>query len=338
MVYLPTWVRWDQMRQRPQYLLVAFAAAGHPVYFVDPLEPEPRQVDGVRIVPDVAQVPKQGVILYVHFAPMRHMFGLFDDPVVVYDILDDLSIYEADEVDVPPERRVAAHHPHVMREAQVVIVSNRVLADTHRAERPDLIVVENGVDPARFGRPAPRPADLPEEGPIVGYHGAVSYWFDFELLEQVASRRPEWRFVLVGPVDPRVKERAEQLAQLPNLVLLGERPSDDMPGYVQGFDVGSIWFQVTPMTRGVTPLKMYEYLAAGKGCVSTPLPACVEEPEVRTASDPEGFVAELEAELAAATDPAVVEARKLAARAHSWSARLEPALQRLRDLGLERLE
>lgn len=334
-VYLPTWVRWDHMRQRPQYLLAAFAAAGHPVYFVDPLEPQARQVDGVRIVPDVSQAPTRGAILYVHFAPMRHMFELFEDPVIVYDILDDLSIYDADEVDVSPERRVAAHHPAVMREAHVVVVSNRVLAETHRPERYDLIVVENGVDPDRFGRPAPRPSDLPREAPIVGYHGAVSYWFDFPLLEEVARLRPEWRFVLVGPVDPRVGEQAERLAQASNVTLLGERPPDAMPGYVQAFDVGSIWFEVTDMTRGVTPLKMYEYLAAGKGCVSTPLPACVEAPEVRTASDPDAFVAELEAELASAGDPGVVEARRRAARAHSWEARLEPALRRLAELGLD---
>ena len=328
------------MRQRPQYLLAAFATAGHPVYFIDPREPEERRAEGVRIVNGVDRVPKRGVILYVHFAPMRHMFSLFDQPAVVYDLLDDLSIYEPDEIGLPAERRVASHHPHVMGSADVVLVSNRVLAERHSSERPDLLLVPNGVDPGRFGKLAERPPDLPDpdpDRPIIGYHGAVSLWFDFDLLERVARLRPAWRFVLVGPVDDRVADRAAALGKFPNIRLLGEKSSDDMPGYVQGFDVGTIWFQVNEMTLGVTPLKMYEYLAAGVPCVATPLPACVDEPEVATAADPDRFIADVEAALASGRDPAGAAARRAAARQHSWDAHLSPVLGKLRELGLDRV-
>lgn len=339
-VYLPTWLEWDTMRQRPQYLLAAFAAAGHPVFFVDTREPEARWASGVQIVPGLEHVPTRGVILYVHFAPIRTLFDRFDRPAIVYDLLDDLTIYDADEVGFPEERRVRAHHPHVMAAADVVIVSNPVLAERHRGERADLVLVQNGVDPATFGGPAVRPADLPEPDParpIIGYHGAVAYWFDFDLITAVAALRPDWRFVLVGPVDERVRREAEQLAAVPNIEMLGERPSDAMPGYVQGFDVGAIWFRITEMTLGVTPLKMYEYLAAGVPCVSTPLPACVDEPSVATAADPESFVAGLEEALATAHDPEAMIERRAIAATHSWQARLEPAFGRLQALGVDRV-
>lgn len=339
-VYLPTWLQWDTMRQRPQYLLAAFAAAGHPVYFVDTREPAPRRAAGVQIVPGLEHVPTSGAILYVHFAPIRALFDRFDRPAIVYDLLDDLSIYDADEIGYPEERRVRAHHPHVMAAADVVIVSNPLLAERHRAERADLLLVQNGVDPAIFGTGVARPADLPDPDPArptIGYHGAVAHWFDFDLITAVARRAPDWRFVLVGPVDERVRREADLLAALPNVELMGERPSDAMPGYVQGFDVGAIWFQITEMTQGVTPLKMYEYLAAGVPCVSTPLPACVEEPAVATAADPDTFVARLREALAASGDLNLMVERRKAAEAHSWQARLEPALERLRALGLERV-
>jgi glycosyltransferase involved in cell wall biosynthesis len=339
-VYLPTWLQWDTMRQRPQYLLAAFAAAGHPVFFVDPREPRPRRVSGVEIVPGLEHVPISGAILYVHFAPIRTLFDRFVHPAVVYDLLDDLTIFDADEVGYPEERRVRTHHPFVMAAADVVIVSNSVLAERHRAEREDLLLVQNGVDPTMFGTPAPRPSDLPDPDParsIIGYHGAIAYWFDFDLITAVARRAPDWRFVLVGPVDERVRHEADLLATLPNVDLLGERPSDAMPGYVQGFDVGAIWFQLTEMTQGVTPLKMYEYLAAGVACVSTPLPACVEEPAVATAADSETFVARLGEALATSGDLDVMAKRRAAAEAHSWQARLEPALERLKALGLDRV-
>lgn len=338
-VYLPTWARWDVMRQRPQYLLAAFAAAGYDVYFVDPRESTPRTQDGVRIVTSIRQVPAGGVILYVHFAPLRHMFERFADAVVVYDLLDDLSIYDASEEGLPAERRVTAHHPHVMKEAAIVTVSNEVLFQRHRAERDDLILVPNGVEPERFATVQPRPADLPAadpDRPIIGYHGAIADWFDFDTLTVVAQTRPDWRFVLVGPVDPVATTRAAELESLPNVWLLGERPSGEMPAYVQAFDVGAIWFKVNTMTEGVTPLKMYEYLAAGVPCVSTPLPACVAEPAVATASDTGGFVAELSAALSAISDETRRTMREEVALHHSWKSHLQPVLDRLEAEGLDR--
>ena len=337
-VYLPTWARWDVMRQRPQYLLSAFAAAGYPVYFVDPRESKQREQDGVQIVTSIRQVPAGGVILYVHFAPLRHMFERFEDTVVIYDLLDDLSIYDASEEGLPLERRVAAHHPHVMQAADIVTVSNEVLEQRHRVERGDLILVPNGVDPDRFSERRPRPADLPQadpDSPMIGYHGAVAEWFDFDLLTAVATARPDWRFVLLGPVDPTVTARASDLEELPNVLLLGERPSGEVPAYVQAFDVGAIWFQVNTMTEGVTPLKMYEYLAAGVPCVSTPLPACVAEPAVATASEAAGFIGELKAALH--RDESQKATRDEVARRHSWDGHLRPVLERLEANHLDRV-
>lgn len=339
-VYLPTWARWDVMRQRPQYLLSAFAAAGYVVYFIDPREKQPRIQDGVTIVTSIRQVPAGGVILYVHFAPLRHLFERFDDAVVIYDLLDDLSIYDNSEEGLPPERRVAAHHLHVMAGADIVTVSNEILEQRHRAERDDLILVPNGVDPVRFSTPQPRPADLPDadpDHPVIGYHGAIAEWFDFELFAEVAKAAPDWRFVLVGPVDPAATARAKDLEELPNAWLLGERPSDAMPAYAQAFDVGAIWFQVNTMTEGVTPLKMYEYLAAGVPCVATPLPACIAEPAVSTAGDAVSFQQGLHEALAESADETQRAARREVARRHSWSQNLRPVLELLEQSSLDRV-
>jgi len=334
-VYLPTWVHWDVMRQRPQYLFTAFAAAGHPVYFVDHTEKGVRQEGDVTICGSMREVPRSGVIIYLHFAPLRHLIDNFEDAVVVYDILDDLSIYDSDEMGLPEGRKVRSHHTDLIERADVVLVSNPVLAERHQEERPDLVMVSNGVDPEAFGKPVERPEDLPDAGPdspIIGYHGMISTWFDFDLLEGVMAERPNWRFVLVGPIAPDVADRVESLKDQSNLIVLGERPSDVMPGYVQGFDVGVIWFEVDRMTEGVTPLKMYEYLAAGVPCVATPIPACVAEPLVETADDVTGMVAAIETSLD--TDGQTLRA---AAREHSWDKNLGQALDRLDKLDVRRV-
>jgi len=334
-VYLPTWAHWDVMRQRPQYLLSAFASAGHPVYFVDPGERGVRQQGNVTICGSLRDVPRSGVIVYLHFAPLRHLIDNFEDAVVVYDVLDDLSIYDSDEMGLPEGRKVRSHHAPLVERAEVVLVSNTVLASRHEEERADLILVGNGVDAEVFGMSAPRPSDLPQseiDAPIIGYHGMISTWFDFELFEGVMEERPNWRFVLMGPVDPDVSERVKALRDRPNLTVLEERPSNAMPGYVQGFDVGVIWFKVNLMTEGVTPLKMYEYMAAGVPCVATLIPACVEEPLVATADGASAMLVSIENALAADGEPL-----REAAREHSWTKSLAPALNRLDELGVRRV-
>ena len=329
-VYLPTWAQWDVMRQRPQFLLEAFAGSGHPVYFVDPREPGSREADGVSIVPSLAQVPGEHVILYVHFAPLRQMADRFADAVVVYDILDDLSIYEADEIGLPVERTVAHHHQFVVEGADQVIASNAILAERHLAERSDLILVENGVDAQRFSEPVRRPADLSDaEGPIIGYRGAVAQWFDFSLLRATAEAEPEWRFVLVGPIDGRVVGDVASLSDLENVEFIGERDPDTMPGYAQAFDVEAVWFVVDELTRGVTPLKVFEALAAGTPVVSTPLPACEAIPGVRTATGSPAFREALRRALRDANDPKWRAQAAATSREADWSRRLRPLLDRL---------
>ncbi len=331
-VYLPTWVQWDVMRQRPQFLLEAFAGAGHPVYFADPRERTPRTVGGVSIVPSLDDVPGEHVILYLHFAPLRELVERFVDAVVVYDILDDLTIYEADEVGLPAERTVAHHHPFLLDRADQLIVSNPVLAERHGSERPDLILVENGVDAARFSDPAPRPADLPNAGgPVIGYRGAIAQWFDFDLLRTVAEAEPGWLFVLVGPIDDRVTAEARSLSSLPNVEFLGEHSSDEMPGYAQAFDVEAVWFVVDELTQGVTPLKVFESLAAGTPVVSTPLPACESIPGVRIAAEPAVFRDALRSSLQDAADPDWRRRAVATADDADWSRRLGPLLRRLDD-------
>lgn len=331
-VYLPTWAQWDVMRQRPQFLLEAFARAGHPVYFVDPRESAPRSVGGVSIVPSLDAVPAEHVILYLHFAPLSDLIERFADAIVIYDILDDLTIYESDEMGLPAERTVAHHHPLLMERADQAIVSNPVLAARHRSERDDLILIENGVDAQRFGTPMARPAELPDlDAPLVGYRGAVAQWFDFDLLAAVAEAGPEWRFVLVGPVDARVAGDVDAVSALPNVEFIGERSPDAMAGYAQAFDVEAVWFVVDDLTQGVTPLKVFESLAAGTPVVSTPLPACDAIPGVRIAAEPAGFADALLAAMQDGSDP---EWRRQAAETADradWKRRLEPLLRRLDD-------
>lgn len=331
-VYLPTWLSWGVLHERPHYLMETFAAAGHPVYFVDPRAPASRFDDGVTIVPTLADVPASHAILYTHFPKTRDLAERFADPVVVYDILDDLSMYDANEQGVPEEQRAAFHHADLVRDADVVVASNPVLVDKHRGERDDIILVENGVDVARFTAQTRRPRDLPPP-PVIGYHGSVHPWFAFDLMEQVASQRSDWNVVVVGPVNPAVSEHVARLEVLPNVHFLGERRPAEMPSYAQAFDVGVLWRRINEITAGMTPLKLNEYLAAATPVVSTPIPAAEASPAVITAEDGDGMIAAIEEALARHDDSVwQTLAATLAAEA-DWTRRIDPLFRRLETEG-----
>jgi glycosyltransferase involved in cell wall biosynthesis len=336
-VAVPTWLRWNDLRQRPHELLGALARSGHPVFFVDPTRRTPIDDAGVTIVPTIRDLPASGVVLYTHFAPARTLFDRFDGAAVVYDVLDDLSMYASGERGLPPGRRVEDHHGRLMADSDLVIASSQTLVERHRAERADLLLVENGVDIARFGVPRPRPDDMPAGAPVVGYHGAIAPWVDFELLTASALMRPHWSFVLVGPVLPEAVPMARALERLGNVHLLGERAAADIAAYVGSFDVGTVPFRIDRMTEAVSPLKMFEYLAAGVPVVATPLPACAAVPVVRIAAGVDDFVTQLEAALADGAEAGYAgEARRLA-EAASWDRRIEPLLERLDALGARRV-
>ena len=323
------------MRQRPQYLLEAFARAGHDVYFVDPREPVSRMADGVHIVPSLKLVPRSHVILYVHFTLVYGMVDSFESPVIVYDILDDLSIYDDDEAGTPEKRRVRAQHPAVMERADLVTASASALLSAHLEERSDILLVENGVDPDRFGGEHPTPDALSSlDGPIVGYHGAVARWFDIDLLVHVAEALPEFQFVVVGPVDPDVQVAFDGLAALPNVLSLDAVRSDEIAAYVAAFDVGVIPFVVDSLTAAVSPLKMYEFLGAGVPIVATPLPVGTDHPLVRTASDPDGFTSQIIAALSDRRDPDFARNAAAAAAEASWENRAAQIRNALKERGM----
>lgn len=126
-----------------------------------------------------------------------------------------------------------------------------------------------------------------------------------------------------------------ELAALPNVEHIPEQPGDQIPGFVRGFSVGLVPFVVDEMTQGVTPLKMYEYMACGVPVVASPLPACVDHPGVATGDTPESIADEI----GRALNLRETEHQQLLAygREASWDDRLRPLLAKLEQLELLRV-
>jgi len=192
---------------------------------------------------------------------------------------------------------------------------------------PRLAIIPNGADVAHFccarqpGTAAPEELkDLPR--PLVGYIGAISDWLDQELLRAAALAHPDWSVVLIGPVDTD----ASCLKTLPNVRLLGHKAYSELPSYLNCFDVAVIPFKINELTRGVNPVKLYEYLAAGKPVVSSDLPEVRPfRPLVSIAREPDQFVRKIEEELAADSPEKAAERLRVAGL-NSWEARAAAAV------------
>lgn len=161
--------------------------------------------------------------------------------------------------------------PVLMRKADAVLCNSLDFTDRARQYNPASHYIGNGFDNRLYADTLPRPvpadlADIP--GPIIGYVGALlTLRLDLPLLLTLAQRHPAWSFVLIGREDECFAGSA--LHQLPNVYFLGHRHPNEVPGYIQAFDVCINPQLLNEITIGNFPLKILEYLALGKPVVAT---------------------------------------------------------------------
>ena len=159
----------------------------------------------------------------------------------------------------------------MMTKSDFVMANSAYLADYARESNPQSYDSGQGFDMSKFSGDhiQQRPEDLSAiKGPIIGYLGAlISMRLDIALLEQIAQAKPEWQLVLVGPQDDDFK--ASALHQMDNVHLMGHRPVDQAPNYINAFDVCINPQAINYMTIGNYPRKIDEYLCLGKPTVAT---------------------------------------------------------------------
>jgi len=191
---------------------------------------------------------------------------------LVYHCVDNLSAVPGVDVVAYTAEEVC-----LLKEADVVFTTSAALAEHCEQYNHNTHYLSNVVDAKHFSQAleaGPIPSDLamiPE--PRLGYHGVLSdYKIDFQLLLDVASSHPNWSFVFIG--EEREGQSSPlflQLSRLPNVHFLGYRSYDVLPYYLRGIQIGLLPSLVNDYTRGMFPMKYYEYVAAGLRVVSTQL-------------------------------------------------------------------
>jgi glycosyltransferase involved in cell wall biosynthesis len=330
-------LRWNFVWQRPQQLLSRLAKRWRVIFIEEPTPGAPRDVLEVcEAAPNVQiwrpQVTGEAPGFHDDRLPVLQKLvegGLREHAVsdywawfytpmavplasclkprgVVYDCVDDF----AQLPDAP--RQLVQRENALFKRADLVFTAGRSLFNAKRNRHPDVHCFPGSVDAQHFANAQgehPLHADIPR--PRLGYSGVIDDRINLQLIDAIATARPEWNIVMVGPV---VKADATKLPRRDNIHWLGPQSYDDLPRLISGWDVCLLPYALGDATKSISPAKTLEYMACGRPAVSTSIRDIVEPwgHLVRVADTPEGFIADIEMLMARTKEQQDEHARQLA--------------------------
>jgi glycosyltransferase involved in cell wall biosynthesis len=136
-----------------------------------------------------------------------------------------------------------------------------------------------GVEIEHFGKARDPETQIPADidfmaRPILGWFGVVDERVDYAMVGEMARKRPDWSFAMVGPV---VKIDPNLLPHSPNLYWMGGRDYQQLPNYCAAFDICMMPFAMNASTQYINPTKGLEYMATGRPTISTPVKDVVRQ-------------------------------------------------------------
>ncbi len=261
-------------------------------------------------------------VLWTYWPNSGDLVGRLGERVAVYHCIDEFATRAYPLVGAGVIARMEAA---LCRKVDCIFARTQELAEAKARFNPCTTYLPGGVDialfdPARVTEDAAEMAALPH--PRVGFLGTVDDRVDTELLAAVARQLPHVTFVVAGPVKQHLVDMGA-LAALPNVYFLPAFAHVDAPALVAALDVCLIPYRINSYTKGLSPLKLYEYLAMGKPVVATDLPYLRREAaHIDIAAGVDAFRAAIAKHLAS-PPTATTQARwRAAAAAVSWEAQV----------------
>ena len=287
-------LRWDFVFQRPQHLLTRCARdrrvffIEEPVYGNGSMRLDVREVeaglhvvvpqlpDGLRSEIAINAVMKEMTrqlfsdhdiedYVFWYYTPMALKFTEHFNPIAsIYDCMDELSAFKGADSQLP------ALEQQLFRCVDLVFTGGQSLYEAKCTQHEAIHAFPSSIDASHF-RKARTAVNDPEDQsaiphPRLGFFGVIDERFDVELLEQLAAKRPDWSFIMIGPI---VKIDPASLPSHPNIHYLGSKKYSELPDYLAGWDIALLLFARNESTRFISPTKTPEYLAAGKPVIST---------------------------------------------------------------------
>lgn len=287
-------LRWNFVYQRPQHLLSRFALQDKVVVVEEPLFDAEKSYleeksisDNLRVLvphltvnlsPDESIFQQQillktwyqrnGIQKYIawFYTPMAMQLAtiLPAAALIIYDCMDELSAFKYAPASLKEKETL------LLQKADLVFTGGYSLYEAKKNLHPEIYPFPSSLDKKHFSqarsidRVPPDQRDIPH--PRIGFFGVLDERFNIELLQKIASLKPGWHFVIIGPT---VKIDPASLPVASNIHYTGSRSYEELPAYLAGWDVALIPFALNESTRFISPTKTPEYLAGGVPVVST---------------------------------------------------------------------
>ena len=287
-------LRWNLVYQRPQHLLTRCARdrrvffIEEPIFVNGSMRMDVRECEGgVRVVVPYLQeglrseVATEAVLqemtrrlfldngineyVFWYYTPMALSFtSLFSPVAAVYDCMDELSVFN----DAP--WRLQDLEKELFQRVDLVFTGGQSLYEAKRNQHPAVYAFPSSIDVSHFSKARIAKVEPKDQAtiphPRLGFFGVIDERFDVELLNCLATSRPDWHFVMIGPV---VRIDPHSLPKHSNVHYLGRKSYAELPDYLAGWDIALLPFARNESTRFFSPTKTPEYLAAGKPVIST---------------------------------------------------------------------
>ena len=267
--------------------------------------------------------------LWINQHEAAHLLGAEIAPKSVYDITDDWTKFSGNHSQLAlitdQDATLCESCDHVIVCSQQLFDDKASLVDPEKLHLiPNGVHVDHYQAVADMSIPA-HPLAQYWKKPTFGYTGTIhGDRVDVSLIASVAKAYPLATIAMVGP---NLLDQSEQqvLDRFSNIVFTGSQPYSDLPDIMRAFDVCIVPHLVSPFTESLNPIKLWEYLAAGKPIVSTNIAGFRDFSKlVSVAQTREEFVKAISATLA--SDKSSSSERQEVARQHSWDSRLDVVL------------
>ena len=295
-------IKWNFVYQRPQHLLNRFALHNRvfiveePLYdqnasFLEITQPNPDaklwvvQLHLAKAQPQDSRfhilkslmtrlLQEQKINRHIawYYSPMALEYSDHLRPqVTIYDCMDELSAF----LSAPP--RLRELEQVLLEKADVVFTGGKSLYEAKKHLHRNIHAFPSSIDKSHFATARKQLADPLEQAfiprPRLGFYGVIDERFNTQLVEELATARPSWQFILIGPV---VKINPQKLPRRNNIHYLGGKDYQDLPGYLSNWDIAIMPFALNESTKFISPTKTPEFLAGGKPVISTSIADVVD--------------------------------------------------------------
>lgn len=228
------------------------------------------------------------------------------------------------------QKLIYSSEEKIIQKADDIVCSSLYLYEKIVERVPEkkqkIYTYENGVEFDLFQTQEKASGLLPlhVKGPVFGYIGGIKSKLDFELIHQVAKQKKEWFFLFIGPDSTSQCNDFQQLIKEKNVLWIGSVPPHLVPMYMNTIDIGIMPYKPSYYNKAIFPLKLFEFLAAGKGVIGVNLPSTIQYKEIGIYSYMEGkdskaFIQECEKMVNQLNNPLLIKRRIDLAQKQDWN-------------------